>query len=130
LSNFRFAGDSPGTREFSSNMVDSRFGDLARSQTDIWLHRMPTSPTRRFYGHVDWICKHLPTFRDSTWEELVARRRQDWHSHSCSTVCIGYGIVEEVNSAVKKNSKAARINTDGPISSTLNGKELTNFSLG
>jgi hypothetical protein len=48
---------------------DSRLGDSARSQTEIWLDRMPTSPTSRFFGQVNWICKNWPTFPYKTYSE-------------------------------------------------------------
>jgi hypothetical protein len=57
---FQIARDSSGTPECGSRTVDSRLGDLARSQSEIWLDRMPNSPTSRFYVQVDWICKHWP----------------------------------------------------------------------
>ena len=57
---FQIARDSPGTPECGSRTVDSRLSDLARSQSEIWLDRMPTSPTSRFYVQVDWLCKHWP----------------------------------------------------------------------
>ena len=59
---FQIARDSPGTPECGSRTVDSRLGDLARSQSEIWLDRMPTSPTSRFYGQVDRICKKPDDF--------------------------------------------------------------------
>ena len=61
LGSCRIAGDPPGIREFSSCTLESRYGDLARFQTEIWLDPMPTSPTRRFYNEVGWNCKHWPT---------------------------------------------------------------------
>jgi hypothetical protein len=45
----------------SPSALDQRIGDLARSLTEIWLDRMPTSPTSPFFVHRDRIGKHRPT---------------------------------------------------------------------
>ena len=36
-----------------------------------------TCPDYRFYGHMNWICKHRPTFR---YLSAVAERIGIWHS--------------------------------------------------
>ena len=54
--------------------LDLPLGDLARSRTEIWLDRMPISPTGRYFVQVDCICENWPT---SHYRSIAATRFSD-----------------------------------------------------